>query len=84
MGTKIEEMKDGCFAKAALDEPIFVLRAQDRSAPKLVRQWAEIFRQHHLKVGTTGHELAKAIAKHTDAMKIADDMEAWALRKQAD
>lgn len=84
MGTKASEMRDGCFAKAALDEPIFVLRAQDRSAPKLVRQWAEIFRQHHLKVGTTGHELAKAISKHTDALSVAAAMEEWAIRKQAD
>lgn len=84
MGTKASEMREGCFAKAALDEPLFVLRAQDRSAPKLVRQWAETFRQHHLKVGTSGHELAQAIVKHTDAMQIAEDMESWALRKQAD
>lgn len=84
MGTKASEMRDGCFAKAALDEPIFVLRAQDRSAPKLVRQWAEIFRQHHLKVGTAGHELAKAISKHTEALEVANAMEEWSIRKQAD
>lgn len=84
MGTKASEMREGCFAKAALDEPLFVLRAQDRSAPKLVRQWAETFRQHHLKVGTAGHELAKAISKHTEALEVADAMEEWSIRKQAD
>lgn len=84
MGTKASEMREGCFAKAALDEPLFVLRAQDRSAPKLVRQWAETFRQHHLKVGTSGHELAKAISKHTEALAVADAMESWQIRKQAD
>lgn len=84
MGTKASEMRDGCFAKAALDEPLFVLRATDRSAPKLVRQWAESFRQHHLKVGTQGLELAKAIAKHTEALQVADAMEQWPNRKQAD
>lgn len=84
MSTKAEEMKDGCFAKAALDEPVFVLRAQDKAAPALVRKWAEQFRQHHIKQNTQGVDLAKAILKHTAAMKTADDMDAWATRKQAD
>jgi hypothetical protein len=84
MGTKAQEMKDGCFAKAALDEPLFVLRAQDKSSPGLVRKWAEQFRQHHLKAGTEGFELAKAISKHTEALNVADAMEKWNLRKQAD
>jgi len=84
MGTKAQEMKDGCFAKAALDEPLFVLRAQDKSAPALVRKWAEQFRQHHLKAGTEGADLARAILKHTEALQVADAMEQWDLRKQAD
>lgn len=40
--------------------------------------------QHHLKVGTSGHDLAKAISKHTEAMEVADAMESWQIRKQAD
>ena len=31
---------DSCLAKAAPDEPIFVLRAKDKTAPNLVRAWA--------------------------------------------
>lgn len=31
----------GCLGKAALDEPLFVLRAQDRCAPYAVRAWVE-------------------------------------------
>jgi hypothetical protein len=84
MGTKSQELKDGCLARAAMDEPIFVLRAQDKSAPKLVRQWAENFRQHHVKAETKGHALAIAITKHTGALEVADAMEAWQSRKQAD
>lgn len=84
MGTKAQELKDGCLARAAMDEPIFVLRAQDKSAPGLVRKWAEDFRQHHVKVGTSGHPLAVAITKHTEALEVADAMEAWQSRKQAD
>jgi hypothetical protein len=32
---------DSCLQKAAEDEPIFVLRAQDTLAPELVREWAD-------------------------------------------
>jgi hypothetical protein len=84
MGIKAEEMNSGCFARAALDEPLFVLRAQDKSAPALVRQWAERFRADHVKAGTAGHELARAIDKYTDAMEVARSMEKWTTRKQAD
>jgi hypothetical protein len=84
MGIKSQEMKDGWFAKAAMDEPLFVLRAQDKSAPGFVRAWAAKFRDHHIKVGTSGHELAKVISKHTNALEVADAMEKWATRKQAD
>lgn len=84
MGIKAQEMKDGCFAKAAMDEPIFVLRAQDKSSPGIVRAWAEKFRVAHVKAGTSGHDLARAITKHTSALECADAMEAWSTRKQAD
>jgi len=32
---------EGCLGRAADDEPVFVLRAHDRIAPAIVRQWAE-------------------------------------------
>lgn len=32
---------DSCLNKAGDDEPIFVLRGQDRAAPGAIRQWAE-------------------------------------------
>jgi hypothetical protein len=43
MGTKKEELESttGCLAKAADDEPIFVLRAQDRLAPAAVYNWID-------------------------------------------
>ena len=40
MGTKLTELRDGCFARALDDEPMFVLLARDTSAPSLVRLWA--------------------------------------------
>lgn len=36
MGYKYD---DACLIKAAADEPIFVLRGQDQSAPKVILHW---------------------------------------------
>lgn len=30
-----------CLGKAAMDEPVFILRAQDRTSSKTVRQWVQ-------------------------------------------
>ena len=45
MGTKKQELAlaaqgKGCLGKAADDEPVFILRAQDKCAPQHVREWA--------------------------------------------
>lgn len=84
MGLKSKEIVDGTFAKAAMDEPLFVLRAQDKTSPALVRRWAEQFRSHHVKAGTEGRSLAKAIVKYTEALEVADAMDRWAIKKQPD
>lgn len=45
MGTKKEETAPdatGCLAKAADDEPIFILRAKDPLASIAVRIWAQL------------------------------------------
>lgn len=84
MGIKAQEQIDGCFAKAALDEPLFVLRASDKMAPDLVRKWASDFQKRHVRRGTQGRELAKAILKYEDAMETAAKMEAWHTRKLPD
>lgn len=39
MKKKDELMQQGCLNKAADDEMLFVLRAQDKSAPKVVLHW---------------------------------------------
>ena len=44
MGTKANPGKFNCYAKAADDEPIFVLRAKDALAPDVVRYWADRYR----------------------------------------
>jgi len=39
---KRDEAAHGSFARAADDEPLFVLRAQDVTAPAVIRMWCEI------------------------------------------
>lgn len=73
MATKREELISGCLARAADDEPIFVLRAQDRLAPFVVRYWAA----QAEKWGTPREKLDEALA-------LAAQMEAWPNRKRPD
>jgi hypothetical protein len=53
-----------CLQKAADEEPIFVLRAQDLSAPVLVEFWVKMNPQI-------------SEAKRDDALKVAHDMREW-------
>ena len=85
MPTSASQAVEGCLAKAqALGEPFFVLRAQDDTSSGFVRDWAETFRSNHIRLGTSGHALAAAITKYNQALEVADAMDAWATRKQAD
>lgn len=55
-----------CLEKAAPDEPIFVLRAQDMLAPATVRTWIAFARAN----GVNDEKLA-------EAERCAQEMEAW-------
>ncbi len=72
MATKAEELESGCLSKAALEEPIFVLRAQDILAPDVVRVWVQ--RAQELKTVSP--------AKIQEALDLADKMEAWKPRRE--
>ena len=56
----------GCLGRARDDEPVFVLRAQDRCAPKIVRAWAEFAKNE----GVPEEKVA-------DARRVADEMDEW-------
>lgn len=78
MGTKAEELVkagrgEGCLGKAASDEPIFILRAQDAIAPELVRAWANRAEGLHCPP-----------EKVAEARELADKMAAWPNRKAPD
>ena len=73
MAIKSEELKTGCIAKAADNEPVFVLRAQDKTAPVLVRLWADLM------------ELRDPSSSRIDeARALAHLMDQWPTRKFPD
>lgn len=83
MATKNEEFDNpgSCFNKAHPNEPLFVLRAQDRIAPEVVRYWA------HLASGGAPAEYimpAHLSVKSDEALAAAARMEEWPTRKMPD
>lgn len=71
MGTKNNPGKYDCYTKADPDEPLFVLRAKDPSAPSLVRLWAS--RQEMTEENSD---------KLREALDCADAMERWRWQKE--
>lgn len=61
-----------CYDKAADEEPLFVLRAQDKLAPEIVMEWAH----RALAAGTP-------IAKVEEARRCAQEMEEWQIANEA-
>jgi hypothetical protein len=66
--------KNNCptLAKVSSDEPIFVLRAQDKTAPATIRRWVAL-----------NIETAPA-RKLAEALECAEVMERWPNRKMPD
>ena len=57
----------GCLGKAGFDEPVFILRAQDRFAPDVIEAWAG--KVEMAKGGQTD--------KSRKARALAHQMRAW-------
>lgn len=70
---------EGCLGKAADDEPVFVLRAQDCHAAELVEKWAIWVSVAVPQAG--GRGMADKVA---EANLIADQMRRWPTRKNPD
>ena len=62
-----------CYEKAAQDEPLFVIRAQDRLSSVVVRHWARLAEMNGCPED-----------KVKDARECADAMERWPIKKDAD
>ncbi len=73
MGTKLQELRNGCFAAAMDDEPMFVLLARDPSAPKQVEQWANA-REYEIVAGLRP---STDMDKVSEARACAENMRAW-------
>lgn len=73
MGTKAEPGEYDCYARAADDEPLFVLRANDPDAPALVERWADERERR-------GEDPAKV----ADARKCAGAMLTWRRARRFD
>lgn len=65
---------NSCLNRAAEDEPVFVLRANDISAPATVRSWV---RHYTARKGGEFNMATRERAKVDEAMALADRMEAW-------
>ena len=74
MGTKNNPGRIDCYANAAPDEPIFVLRATDKGAFLTVRVWAEVYRARKQAIGEWGEGQT---AKYLEALRCANDMELY-------
>ena len=64
---------EGCLGKAADDEPVFILRAQDSLAADLVEKWAI----HARSLGCGNDKVQEAFA-------LAEEMRRWPVRKNPD
>lgn len=73
MGTKLQELRSGCFARAMDDEPMLVLLGRDQSAPGLARAWAD---QREADINA-GRKPASDMEQVMSARAEADRMEAW-------
>lgn len=79
MSTKREELANpnGCLNKAADDEPIFVLRANDPVASSIVRAWADEYLMDKRENSTDGCLTHAQLSKAQEARGLANQMDGW-------
>lgn len=68
-----------CLGRAADDEPIFVLRANDENAPAIVCTWA---RDYLESKGGYGKASGVQIAKYEEAIQVASAMRVYKLQQR--
>ncbi len=64
---------DRVLDKISDDEPIFVLRAQDKFAPIIIRLWADLVQQYGISE-----------ERYNEALEVIEEMESWPTRKYPD
>ncbi|MEY9235456.1 hypothetical protein ABIF78_007779 [Bradyrhizobium japonicum] len=70
---------EGPLAKAADDEPVFLLRGQDKHAADLVEKWAI-----WASVSVPASEGAAMYKKIAEAALISEEMRRWPIQKDPD
>jgi hypothetical protein len=65
---------DSCLNRAEDDEPIFVLRAHDKTAPSVIRAWAN---GYVFEKGGLGKMNPRELEKYNAALDIANKAENW-------
>jgi hypothetical protein len=73
MALKATELSTGCFARAAEDEPMFVLLGRDALAPWLVLAWSWL-RRCQIWIGS---KPASDFERCDEAVRLAKQMRAW-------
>jgi len=79
MSRKLDELlnPNGCLGKAADNEPIFVLRANDPIAPSIVRRWADDYLIDKRENSTDGCVTHRQLSKAQEARGLANEMDSW-------
>ena len=83
MGTKNNPGEFDCYANADRDEPLFVLRAKDKSAPDVVRHWAYQYKLRKEQANGKGKGdgpqplTPDQRRKYLEALDCADQMAEW-------
>jgi hypothetical protein len=78
MGTKEHPDIFDCYGAAAPDEPLFVLKASDLSAPLAVRFWAELYRARKRDADQWTED---SILRYSTALDTSEAMRAWRMAR---
>jgi len=65
---------DSCLNRAENDEPIFVLRAHDKTSPSVIRAWAN---GYVFEKGGLSKMNPRELEKYNAALDIANKAENW-------
>ncbi len=81
MATKSNPGPFDCYGALKQDEPYFLLKATDATAPETVEVWADMYRDRKSEEGTYD---ARATHKYSEAMQCAAQMRIWREQQVAD
>lgn len=82
MSTKTDNIlnRESCWNNAAPDEPLFILKGSDETAPDTILMWAA---RYLLAKGGWAHMTQKQRDKYNDALGVAQRMRIWRSKSTA-